>query len=213
MSILYLILVIAVVVGMTWWLGSWNIFINLVNFYISALVASSFFEPLAGKLESFDSSYEFVIDFVAIWLLFVVTFIALRICTDFLTQYRLRMNFWAEMGFRTVLSLWLAIGFACFAFFTLHLSPLPPDEFQPQPNQKLFGFGPDLMWMGFVQSRSRGALAESKSAALLPDYFYEDHPDDVDLDSRVFDPYATFGDRGRVRRQLISENETLRVAR
>ena len=211
MSILYLCLIAVVIVAMTWWLGSWNILINLINFFIAALVASSFFEPLANLLQSFDPTYRFVVDFVAIWLLFFITFGLLRVFTDFLTIYQLQMNFWVELPLRTVLSLWLAGGFICFTFFTLHLAPLPPENYPYSPQTKLFGFGPDRMWAAFIQSRSRGALSESKNAAFLPEYDLDDHPDDAGLDCRVFDPFAQFGEKGVERRQKVSENETLRA--
>lgn len=211
MSILYLYLIAALIVGMTWWLGSWNIFINLINFFIAALVASSFFESLAGMLESFDTTYRYFIDFVAIWLLFFITFGLLRLVTDFLTVYQMQMNFWVELPLRTILSLWLAGGFICFTFFTLHLAPLPPENYSSSPQTKLFGFGPDRMWAAFIQSRSRGALSESKNGLFLSEYDLDDHPDDVGLNCRVFDPFAQFGEKGVERRQQISQNETLRA--
>lgn len=210
MSILYLILLAVVVIGMTWWLGSWNIFLNLINFFLAALLASSLFEPTAALLESFDKTYAGIVDFVAIWLVFFVAFAALRFITDFLTKYQLRMSFWAEMPIRTILCLWLAGGVVCFTFFTLHLAPLPPDQFNISPTTKMFGFGPDRMWMAFIQSRSRGALAESKNAPFLPEYDLASHPDDVDLNCRVFDPFAEFGGKCTIRRLKISSVETLR---
>ena len=143
MSIWFFILIVVVVIGATWVFGSWNIMINLVNFFIASLVASSYFELLAEKIESFNSSFTYLVDFIAIWLLFVVTFILLRLATDFLTKYQLRMNIWAEYAFRTVLSLWLAISFSYFVFFTFHLAPLPTSNFVTNPQQKMFGFGPD----------------------------------------------------------------------
>lgn len=211
MSILYLLLIGAVVVGMTWWLGSWNIFINLINFFIAALVASSFFEPLADQLESYDSSYTYMVDYVAIWLLFVVSFVVLRMITDFMTKYQLRMNLWAEYAARTVLSLWLAGGFICFTFFTFHLAPFPPEIFVGNPTTKLFGIGPDQQWMAFIQSRSRGALAASKDAAFLGEYDLVDHPEDSKLGFRVFDPNAEFAQKYILRRAKIKKNPTLRV--
>lgn len=211
MSILYLILILAVVVGMTWWLGSWNIMLNLINFFIAALVASSFFEPLAGLFQSFNSSFKYLVDFIAIWTLFVLTFGLLRVATDFLTRYPMRMNIWVEYAMRTILSIWLACGIACFTFFTFHLAPFPPNQFEVMPNQKLFGFGPDQMWMAFIQSRSRGALAEAKNAAFLPEYNLQDHPEDVALNARVFDPHSVFALKHAAYRYALSQSETLRV--
>ena len=108
MMIWVLILIFLVVVGMNWWVGTWNTMINLINFFISALVASSFFEPLATLIESFAGTYALLVDFVAIWILFVVTFGILRGTTDFLTNYQLQMNLWVDYSIRAVLSIWLA---------------------------------------------------------------------------------------------------------
>lgn len=187
--------------------------LNLINFFIASMVASSFFEPMADLLESFNSTFTYVVDYIAIWLLFVLTFIALRLATDFLTKYQLRMNIWAEYGLRTVLSLWLAGGFVCFTFFTFHLAPFPISKFVDSPTEQLFGFGPDQKWMAFVQSRSRGALASGKNAAFLPEYDLVGHPDDAKLESRVFDPNAEFGTKYLDRRIKLSESKTLRVSK
>ncbi len=211
MSILYLILILAIVVGMTWWLGSWNIMINLINFYISALVASSFFEPLADKLEGFDDTFTYLVDFVAIWMLFVVCFAALRLVTDFLTQYQLRMNIWLEYALRTILAFWLGAGFVCFTFFTFHLAPFPPGKPVVNKTKKLYGIGPDQQWMAFIQSRSRGALSQSKEGLFLSEYDLFVHPDDKELGVRVFDPFAEFATRYISRRQNLSKSSTLRV--
>lgn len=211
MSIWFLILIIAIVTGATWFFGSWNIMINLINFFIASLVASSYFELVAGQIESINSSYTYLADFVAIWLLFVVTFVFLRLGTDFMSKYQMRMNIWAEYGLRTVLSLWLAISFSYFAFFTFHLAPFAPSDFVSNPQEKLFGFAPDQQWMAFVQSRSRGALAASKNALFMPEYDLIPHPDDVELDCRVFDPHAAFAAKYLKRRISLSESTTLRV--
>ena len=212
MLIWVLILIFLIVVGMNWWVGTWNTMINLINFFIAALVASSFYEPLASLVESFVGTYALVVDFVAIWILFVVAFGILRVATDFLTNYQLQLNRWVDYSIRAVLTIWLAGGFICFTFFTLHLAPLPPNQYDVPSSGKLFGFGPDRMWMAFIQSRSRGALAEAKNAAFLPEYDLQDHPDDAKLDSRVFDPYSRFTLKSAVRRSIVSENESLRVA-
>lgn len=206
-----LIAVFLIVAGFNWWVGTWNATINLINFFIATLVACSYFENLAALIDSFNGTYRMLSDFVAIWLLFVLTFVLLRTATDLLTKFQLRMNFWVDHVARVLLALWVAGGFACFSSFTLHLAPLPPHLFEYSPNQKNFGVGPDQMWMAFVQSRSRGALAQSKEGLFLPEYTLADHPDDVKLESRVFDPRATFGYRGWQRRMLISENPELRV--
>ena len=211
MSILYLILVFLIVVGMTWWVGSWNIFLTLINFFIAAMVASSFFEPLADRLEALNPNYTYVLDFVSIWLLFFLTSVLLRVGTDTLSKHQMRMNVWAEMVTRTVLSVWLAVAFCFFASFTLHLAPLPTSQFVSSPTEDLFGFAPDRKWMAFVQSRSRGALSSAKDASFLPEYDLVDHPDDRELNARVFDPYAKFSSTYIKRRTALSRSKTIQV--
>ena len=213
MSILYLILLLVIVVGLNWWVGSWNIILNMTNFFIASLFACSFFEPVADWLESRSPTYTYLVDFVAIWLIFAVVCGGLRLATDFMTKYQLRMNKWAEYATRTVLSVWLGIAFCCFTFFTLHLAPLPTSKFVSTPTSNLFGFAPDRKWMAFVQSRSRGALSASKNAAFLPEYDLVDHPDDKDLNARVFDPHAQFAEKYIDRRVKLSKSKTLRVSR
>ena len=154
-----------------------------------------------------------MVDFVGIWILFAASFVSLRIATDMFSKYQLRMNIWAEYVLRTVLSLWLAGGFACFACFTLHLAPFPTDAFIDNPKSNLFGFAPDRKWMAFVQSRSRGALAESKTGFFLPEYDLDDHPEDVELGARVFDPHAEFAQTYIDRRANLSRSKTLRVVK
>ncbi len=207
-----LVAVFLLVAGFNWWVGSWNSMINLINFFIASLVASSFFENLANQIESINGTYRLVADFVAIWILFVVTFVLLRVITDFLTRYQMRMNIWVEYSARSILSLWLAVAFVCFASFTLNLAPLPPHQFGFNIDKPHFGFGPDRSWMAFVQSRSRGALSESQNAAFLPDYDLAEHPDDEGEDVRVFDPFSTFEFRNLGRRLEIARNPELRVA-
>lgn len=213
MSILYFFLIFAIVVGLNWWVGSWNIILNMTNFFIAALIASSFFEPLADKIESSNPSYTYMLDFISVWLIFVVVCAAMRMATDFMSKYQLRMNIWAEYAARTILSIWLGLAFCFFTFFTLHLSPLPVNQFVTSPKANLFGFAPDRKWMAFIQSRSRGALAASKDAALLAEYDLPVHPDDRDLEARVFDPNAEFAERYIRRRVSLSKSKTLRVAR
>ncbi|MEM9411411.1 MAG: hypothetical protein AAGA30_09875 [Planctomycetota bacterium] len=205
------IIIALIVIGMNWWLGSWNILLNLTNFFIASMFASAYFEPLADTLESSQSSFTYLLDFVSIWLLFVVVFVFLRVTTDFLSKYQLRMHPLVEHPLRAGLAVWLAGGFVCFAMFTMHLAPIPSEYVTANPTRKMCGFGPDQMWMAFIQSRSRGAHAASKNGLFLYEYDLADHPDDVDLNSRVFDPHAQFAKTYIERRSNLARSKTLRV--
>ena len=205
------ILVFAMIIGISWWFGSWNIMINLINFYISALVASNYYEAAADMFESSNNTFTYVADFVSLWGVFFVCFLVIRSITDVMSRYKLQLPTWLEYTLRGVLGFWLAAGFFCFSMFSLHLAPLPPNAFQVNVQDSTLGFGPDRMWLAFVQSRSRGALAESKNAMFVGDYDLQDHPDDADLNSRVFDPYAQFIPSYHLRRKNLSEVTVLRV--
>lgn len=211
MTFIIAILIIAVIVGTNWWFGAWNIMINLINFFIAALVATNYFEVVADQIESFNSTYTYLADFVSLWAIFFLTFIVLRAVTDLLSRYRLKLDPWMEYTARGVLSVWLAGAFFCFAAFSLHLAPLPPDAFQANVGDKTMGIGPDRMWLAFIQSRSRGALAESKNASFVPEYNLTEHPDDTGLDLRVFDPRAQFIATYHLRRSNLSKVSALRV--
>ncbi len=212
MLALVAILILVVIIGSQWWFGTWNCLINLVNFFIAALVASSFYEVVAAKLVEQMPSFVYLAEFISIWLLFFLTFGLLRAATDLLSRYRMKLDPWVDYVGRGVLSLWLALAFLSFTFFTFHLAPFPPDAFQADPGQRVLGIGPDRFWMAFIQSRSRGALRESKSVGYLPAYNQPLHPDDEGLDARVFDSRAQFILRNQERRRQLSNQEFLRTS-
>lgn len=205
--------VLLVVAGFNWWVGTWNCFLNLVNFYLAAMVASSFFEPLADWFESLNPSYTYVVDFVAVWALFAATFIGLRIVTDILTRYQLRMNQWLDYGLRTLLSGLLAYSFVSFMFFTWHVAPLPPHELRSDPQNSHIGIGPENMWLALIEYASRGSLSESKKTLFLADYEYVGPGDDAELNARIFYPTTNFVTKYARRRQDLSQFQTLRVKR
>lgn len=201
--------ILILVVGSTWWMGFWSNVLNLVSFFIAALTASAFYENVAWQIEGLDSAYTYLADFVAVWGTFVVVFVALRVATDVLSSIRLKFEPITEYAGRTLVSVWLACGFIAFTSFTLHLAPLPPDDFQATPEQRLIGIGPDRLWLAFIQSRSRGALAAYRHSDLFDTYNLQPHPDDVELDARVFDPVGGFIYEHRARRVRISQKEVL----
>ena len=211
MLFLIAVLVFALIIGTNWWFGAWNCLLNLMNFFLAALVASSFYENVAFEIVELDSSFVLIADFVAVWLVFVVVFVVLRGITDLLSRYQLKVEPWVDYVGRGIFSFWLACGFLCFTFFTLHMAPLPPDSFQADLTTRTLGVGPDRFWLSFIQSRSRGALAESKQSSFFPSYTLTGHPDDADLNARVFDPGAMFIFNNRSRRDAISRNKYLRT--
>ena len=200
-------------VASTWWMGLWNNLLNLINFLISSMLASSFFEPVATRLDEMLPTYTYMVDFIALWLIFVISFVVIRGATELLTAFQLKVDKVTEMIGRSIFSVWLAGCFVCFASFSLHLAPLSPDSFQKDYDSRFLGVGPDRQWMAFVQSRSRGALAESQDASYLDGYGWDDHPDDAGQNKRVFDPHANYIFTYHLRRQNLSKENQLRVKR
>ncbi|MCP4464490.1 MAG: CvpA family protein, partial [Planctomycetaceae bacterium] len=143
----------------TWFMGFWNNVITFVNTIFAACIASNYFEPVADAIDGGTNSSTYLLDFVAIWLLFFLSFVVLRTVTDMLSKHQMNFDKWLEMSGRTVFSLATAWVFVCFMQFSFHTAPFPPGagNFQARPDSVNFTAAPDRLWLGFMQSRSRGA--------------------------------------------------------
>jgi hypothetical protein len=209
---LSILLVLGMIAAATWLVGLWNNVITWISLVLSGLVASSFFEPLADRLHESASESAYLVDFLAVWAIFVATFAVLRIATGFLSRYRLQFDPWTEVVGRSVLSAMIALTFFAFASFTLHTAPLPirgtwGDHFQPTANARSFGVGADRVWSNFVQAASRGSLSEFRESRFLYPY---DLPSSTSV--REFDPAHEFIARYRQRRRMLSEQDHIQVA-
>lgn len=85
MLILIAIVMFILVVASTWWFGLWSNLVTLINLFLSALLASSIYQPIANELANLNATYRPLYDFIAVWLVFVVSFMILRGITDFLS--------------------------------------------------------------------------------------------------------------------------------
>ncbi len=207
---------IIIILAATWWLGVWNNVITFVNTVFSTIIASNFFEPMANALDGGTSSYTYLLDFVCLWLLFFISFIILRLGTDLLSRHRMTVNKIVDYAGRTVFSLATAWVFVCFMQFSFHTAPFPIGEgnFQEAPNTSNFVGSPDRLWMGFLQSRSQGAMSASLDALLMPTYEPSLlHEDDKDLDCRVFDSDGDFIYKYHNRRRVFADQDAMRVSR
>lgn len=213
MLILIAIVMFILVVASTWWFGLWSNLVTLINLFLSALLASSIYQPIANELANLNATYRPLYDFIAVWLVFVVSFMILRGITDFLSAYRLKFDPITELVGRSVLSIWIAGVFICFSFFTLQMAPFPPSVYGDKPGMapEEMGTLPDKLWLAFIQSRSRGALSASKKKGLWPEYQLAPHPDDAGEDKRVFDPHAEFLENMRFNRRMTSKRTRLRT--
>ena len=210
MITLLILLVFVLVIASTWWFGIWNNLLTLINLLLAGLIASGFYENVTEQLNQSMSGWKNVTSFLAVWLTFVVSFMVLRALTDMISSKKLKFERTTEIIGQSVLSVWIACVFLAFMLFTLHLSPLPPTAFQEDPASSTLGIGPDRFWLAFVQSRSRGALSTPKEESLVADKFTgPSHPDDAELDARVFDAEGSFIPTNIIRRQGLAERKTL----
>lgn len=209
MITLLMILMFVAVIGCTWWFGIWSNCLTLMNLILAGLIASSFYEGVSNKLVA-SMGYRDLVDFLAVWIVFVVSFIVLRTLTDITSGRKLNFSPLVETIGQSILSVWIACVFLAFTTFTLHLSPLTPNDFQASANQSTLGIGPDRMWLAFIQSRSRGSLAAGKESNFLASkYTLGVHRDDAELNARVFDPFGTFIAENIDRRAKLAEKKTL----
>ena len=71
--------------------GLWSNTITLVNVFISGIVAFGFYAPLTIKVdEASRGQYTYLLDFLMLWALFVITMIVARLLTDRMSTTRLR---------------------------------------------------------------------------------------------------------------------------
>ena len=91
--------------------------------------------------------------------------------TDSLSRYRVRFRMPVEHTGRVVFAAWTGWVILCFVVFSLHTAPLARSPFrggfaQEPLSNNFVGLAPDRIWLGFMQSRSEGALSRRNPARL-----------------------------------------------
>jgi len=218
MITLILLLVFLVVVLASWFMGLWSNLVTITVLLLSGLIATNYFEPLAAYLDkpvpggpaaigTLDT-FTYLLDMIAFWAVFLVAMLILRGLTDFMSRHRVQFNFWVEMVGRSITAIWIGWIFVMISAFSIQLAPLPPAVVQSTPQSGMFlGMAPDRMWIGLMQSRSRGALSRGRFTQ------QPRHPDDVDGNYEPFDSRADLVYRYHSRRVALSQLATLRVVR
>ncbi len=209
---LVLLLIFLIVAAAMWFQGLWNSIVTLINLLLAMMLAFNFFEPLADLIDKQDRSYTYLVDFLVLWGLLVVSFGLLRLCSDVLSRKRVTFDFWTETVGRSIVAIWVAWLFVGFTCASLHTAPLGthPLGFQPTPTAGNFmGMAPGRGWLAFMQSRSRGALSRGESDAAKRSPL----SDDQNVDVRMFDPESKFILKYYQRRTNFENEPKYRVAR
>jgi len=209
MMTLFLLLVFLVTAGLIWLHGLWGAAITLINMTIAMLIAMNLWEPLSDVGEGQDASFTYLFDFVMLWMVFFFTYGFLRLITDMLSKTRVKFDLPIEMAGRSILAIWCGWLMVCFTAFSLMMAPLN-NEFPlgawASPKSGATLFSPDRLWLGFVHSRSRGALSRGKIED-GPDA----HPEDESLNVETFDPFGELPIKYHDRRVKYAEESEMRV--
>jgi hypothetical protein len=161
------LLLFAILAGTTaalWFQGLWRAALALVNLTLAMTIASNFFEPISTFIENKGAaSYTYLLDFIVLWILFAITYAILRTITERVAKTPVKFDMPVEMAGRSVLALWCGWLMVCFVAFSLQMAPLnavSPLGAWSSPASSSFAFvSPDRLWLGYLFSRSQGALA------------------------------------------------------
>lgn len=210
---LVVLLIFLLTVACLWFQGLWGNILNLINLFFSMLVAFNFYEPICAFAETQKpvDTYTYLLDFVVIWLLFMISFLLFRVFSDQISKYRLRFPLVYEMIGRSVMAIVVAYFFVGFFLVTLHLAPLPASPmggFQRPRSSTFLFLSPDRQILGFMQSRSLGSLSRTPFESDA----YGPRPDE-EKNLAVFDPKSEFTIKHHFRREKYETESDYRVNR
>jgi uncharacterized membrane protein required for colicin V production len=164
--------------------GLWSNAITLTNILISGVVAFACYAPLATYLdEMLDGSYTYLLDFVCIWGLFVLTMLVSRTVTGMASGTRMRFKNPIDQVGGPVLALIGAWTMASLVTATLHTAPMPKDAFSGKLIHDDVASAsvltsPDIGWLWFVQAvtqadsfgRSGGGFSANAFVTIYADH-------------------------------------------
>jgi hypothetical protein len=160
------LLVLLMIATSVWLSGLWNAVLTLVILVTSGLVATSYYGPLAYLIakRAPNVEYSVIAEFLAMWILFVLSYLILRILAELLTRHHLLFDIWTEMIGRSVVSIAGGLVFCSFVLYTLHLAPLQVEGSWHDYFDRgggAFGLGIDRAWGGYCRYASQGPLKET----------------------------------------------------
>jgi hypothetical protein len=177
---------------------------------MAMLIATNLFEPVSTLIDGLAPQFTYLLDFTVLWMIFVPTFLFLRIMTHLMSGTRVKFIFPVEMAGRTVLALWCGWLMVCFTAFSLLMAPLnseaPLGAWASPQDGSFMGMAPERMWLAFAHSRSRGALSRGNFSG-------DAHPEDENLNVEAFDPRGEFPIKYHDRRVKYANETEMQVAR
>lgn len=160
---LALLAVIVIITIMLTFEGLWSAGIMLINVIVSALIAMTFWEPMAGLFVGFNYGTTYWVDFFCLLSIFAVSLMILRTITDKMSKVHVEFPPLLDRLGGGFFGIWTGWVFVCFLTAALQTAPLAKNFFFGgfQPGQAYFFnvLQPDLYWLGFTQKMSIGPLA------------------------------------------------------
>jgi YD repeat-containing protein len=189
------LIVLAIVfasVACLWNQGLWTAILLLFNVMTAALLATILFEPVANAFSTSRGNYA---DFIALWGLFIFFMGLMRLATDLVSRRNVKFIWPVDIAGAIFFALCTGWILACFTVTSLHVAPLARSplggSFMPSPevDDRMFGIGPDRIWLAFIQNLSQGGLRREEY-------------DEADAPVHVFDPDGNFIYKYAARRRL-----------
>jgi hypothetical protein len=167
------ILAFLIFAGVTWAVaseGTWGAVLVFVDVLFSALIATNFWQPLAGFLSAQAPEWRFWWQFVVLMLLFTISLALIRGVTGALSPRALHFPALADQALRWAFALCAAWVFVGFFYTSLHTAPLSREFLGFQAERKnFFGAAPDRHWLGFMHFTSRTALDRDAAHVFDPE--------------------------------------------
>lgn len=160
--------------------GIWSNTVTLINIIFSGLIAFGLYAPLTSFVDGLlGGQFTYVLDFLMIWTLFVVTMLITRLCTDRLSRTKLRLKYPLDTIGGPLVGLLTAYVMTSLLAATLHTAPLTHDTMggklvYPPTSGKL----PGIAWLSFVERVSEpDGLGSGGGATFNADKFAETYFD------------------------------------
>jgi hypothetical protein len=163
--------------------GMWSNALRLINVVTAALLAMTFFEPLAKWLDTQSSSYTYWWDFLALWGIFSLSLALLRAVTDQVSRVKVKFLAIVDRIGSVVLSIAIGWVMVCFIMMTLHTAPMSKTylagSFDYEKYDALLwtpigNMAPDKMWLSFTQKMSKGTYCRALSGEEAKKYWFDE---------------------------------------
>ncbi|MDR3198256.1 MAG: hypothetical protein LBU34_10360 [Planctomycetaceae bacterium] len=116
--------VAAAIFGTRWREGFWGNILSVFNVFFSALAAIAWWEPLASLLSTNIPKMLYLSDCVAVWLIFLITFLILTELTRMISRVKVKFAVPIEKAGNAAALLLLFLALYGFFLFTMDLCPV-----------------------------------------------------------------------------------------